>query len=490
MLWCCCLLPLQIINRAVERGRAINQHRALLHTVRRSCGLEELPRHFFSNTTHSYETASGATTLQGFVEHSSLSSAERSTHGALAAEAARALGATFPDAEGGEAVINPIALSSAQQQQLGREGGGSGEAGRAHQTRRERDEEYAAAADRQREQCTLQALERRVSGSAALGKLCTKLLHNLDNCWMVYDTRIELMRLGVPNERWRVSDVNSDYQLSPTYPATWAVPHSVSDELLRAAASFRSKARLPVLSWLHPSNRCSICRAAQPMIGLGNNRNVHDETLLAEINACGSVSFRTDLAQAQTQTQGRTSLSQQRPSRAHQQQHQLDQEQEEGQLLPQLAKPYVIVDARPLLNAKANQAAGKGVESDKVYSNCSVLFLDIANIHAMRKSQELLEEACQANYGDEAGWARNVESSGWLGHVRRVLLGATKIVHFVAHENLSVLVHCSDGWDRTAQLTSLSMLMLDGYYRTIFGFLVLIEKEWISFGHKVLRIGK
>lgn len=47
-----------------------------------------------------------------------------------------------------------------------------------------------------------------------------------------------------------------------------------------------------------------------------------------------------------------------------------------------------------------------------------------------------------------------------------------------------MVVHCSDGWDRTAQLTSLSLLMLDGYYRTIRGFEVLVEKEWLSFGHR------
>lgn len=37
----------------------------------------------------------------------------------------------------------------------------------------------------------------------------------------------------------------------------------------------------------------------------------------------------------------------------------------------------------------------------------------------------------------------------------------------------NVLVHCSDGWDRTSQLTSLAQLMMDYYYRTINGFMVI-----------------
>ena len=65
-----------------------------------------------------------------------------------------------------------------------------------------------------------------------------------------------------------------------------------------------------------------------------------------------------------------------------------------------------------------------------------------------------------------------------------LLAGAVRIADKVESGKTSVVVHCSDGWDRTAQLTSLAMLMLDSYYRTIKGFEALIEKEWISFGHR------
>lgn len=42
----------------------------------------------------------------------------------------------------------------------------------------------------------------------------------------------------------------------------------------------------------------------------------------------------------------------------------------------------------------------------------------------------------------------------------------------VAEEGVSVLVHCSDGWDRTAQVCSVASVLLDPYYRTLKGLMV------------------
>ena len=77
-----------------------------------------------------------------------------------------------------------------------------------------------------------------------------------------------------------------------------------------------------------------------------------------------------------------------------------------------------------------------------------------------------------------------IEKTGWLKHIHTLLEGSLLIIKNIDLYNSHVLVHCSDGWDRTAQLVAISEVCLDPYYRTIEGFEVLVEKEWISFGHK------
>lgn len=148
-----------------------------------------------------------------------------------------------------------------------------------------------------------------------------------------------------------------------------------------------------------------------------------------------------------------------------------------------------IMDARPSANAIANKAKGGGYESDDAYKNVELNFLDIHNIHVMRESLRKLKEVCYPTIDDQK-WLTAVEGSLWLKHIKCILAGAVRIVDKIETMSTSVVVHCSDGWDRTAQLTALSMLLLDPYYRTLRGFEVLIEKEWLSFGHKFQqRIG-
>ena len=65
-----------------------------------------------------------------------------------------------------------------------------------------------------------------------------------------------------------------------------------------------------------------------------------------------------------------------------------------------------------------------------------------------------------------------------------VLLASSRVAERMETTTASILIHCSDGWDRTAQLSAISQILLDGYFRTIKGFCTLVDKEWIHMGHK------
>ncbi|XP_057346182.1 myotubularin-related protein 6 isoform X4 [Manis pentadactyla] len=143
-----------------------------------------------------------------------------------------------------------------------------------------------------------------------------------------------------------------------------------------------------------------------------------------------------------------------------------------------------VMDTRPKLNAMANRAAGKGYENEDNYSNIRFQFVGIENIHVMRSSLQKLLEVNGTKGLSVNDFYSGLESSGWLRHIKAIMDAAIFLAKAIVVESASVLVHCSDGWDRTSQVCSLGSLLLDSYYRTVKGFMVLIEKDWISFGHK------
>ena len=78
----------------------------------------------------------------------------------------------------------------------------------------------------------------------------------------------------------------------------------------------------------------------------------------------------------------------------------------------------------------------------------------------------------------------SLEATQWINFISQLLSTSTEIASIPHLEERPVVVHCSDGWDRTAQVVALAEILLDPFYRTFDGFKVLIEREWLSFGHK------
>ncbi|XP_028770165.1 phosphatidylinositol-3-phosphatase myotubularin-1 [Neltuma alba] len=280
-----------------------------------------------------------------------------------------------------------------------------------------------------------------------------------------YNGSINMIRSGsftLSNAYWRISSVNSNYTMCQTYPFALIIPKSVSDDEVLQASTFRARCRLPVVSWCDPGSGAVLARSSQPLVGLMMNmRSNMDEKLVAAL--CNKL--------------------------------------DDGS-----RRKLYIADARPRKNALANGAMGGGSESSSNYFQSEIVFFGIDNIHAMRDSfarlREYLDTYGRASSDGMSSFLRNggwtwgggllssmsasvstLGDSGWLLHVQNVLAGAAWIAARVAIEEASVLVHCSDGWDRTTQLVSLASLLLDPYYRTFKGFQALVEKDWLAFGH-------
>lgn len=256
----------------------------------------------------------------------------------------------------------------------------------------------------------------------------------------IYNLHSDFMRMGVDlatGAAYRITDVNRNYAMCPTYPPQLVVPSSLSDSEIMSVAEFRSKGRLPICCFVHPQNTASIWRCAQPKRGILNAQHANDERYLAHL-------FYSNRKQ----------------------------------------QKVWIADCRPELNARVNNLTGGGTESSSI-PHARVTFLNIANIHAMRESFENLRGlVLTPNQDLDLNWNARVEDTKWLYHVRLVVLAAWKVADAVANKQTTVLVHCSDGWDRTGQLCALSQIFLDKHYRTLTGFMQVIEKEWVRVGHK------
>ncbi len=70
----------------------------------------------------------------------------------------------------------------------------------------------------------------------------------------------------------------------------------------------------------------------------------------------------------------------------------------------------------------------------------------------------------------------------WLQGIQYLLRSSLFTAQKVHLENVSILVQCFSGYDQSAQISSLTQILLDPYYRTVKGLCALIEKEWCSFG--------
>ncbi|QQP48750.1 Uncharacterized protein FKW44_009167, partial [Caligus rogercresseyi] len=134
---------------------------------------------------------------------------------------------------------------------------------------------------------------------------------------------------------------------------------------------------------------------------------------------------------------------------------------------------------------------GDKIKGVKVESHPRTEFipLEFHDTRRIRASFKKLMRACIPsspgdNSSDAVSFLKQIESSEWLNGLQTLLQISGAVVDLIDIQGASVMLCLEDGWDITSQISSVAQLCMDPYYRTIEGFRVLVEKEWLAFGHR------
>ncbi|XP_055601637.1 myotubularin-related protein 13 [Uranotaenia lowii] len=350
--------------------------------------------------------------------------------------------------------------------------------------------------------------------------------------------------LGDVQTGYRISSINCNYSLCRTYPAMLVCPKDVSDDALRNLSRCYKHHRIPVATWRH-KNGATLLRGAVPLAkgvmsmlkghpGATNTSadsasfqeqdryfvsviktTPHTRTIRHTWGLSDSNISLDSLALTANSLMNRTENSTLTPDAGRRNNVGLysmnnssfssfgalrsnPKQNKWGSLKPgghtsattlrdvnnwDQSQQYSF--QRVPLYFLGEKSQSKSAKLSEMYAE--FIPVDYTDVRHSRTAFKKLMRACLpscVNTEPDQTFSKLVEQSEWLQQIRGLLQLSGAVVDLMDLQESSVTLALEDGWDVTAQISSLAQLCLDPHYRTIEGFRVLIEKEWLAFGHR------
>ncbi|EFA77446.1 leucine-rich repeat-containing protein [Heterostelium album PN500] len=323
----------------------------------------------------------------------------------------------------------------------------------------------------------------------------------------------EFDRQGVSWDEWCVNTTNSQLKLNTmSYPPASVIPKSVSQNIVVASSLFRSL-RFPVLVWHHPTNRACITRAASPSndasnslspptsaplsprSGSNNNINNNNNSNSSNnSNSNSSHSSNNNTSSSNSNSNSNSGMSSSTSSTNLNIFNSLGHPLSPSHSLSsnQLSNPNPCNEDIDFIRAIIDNGKsslltvydiGTVASHSSTMIGCKFEFLNLPPITSVKESFSRLLQL--HNGHPDKKWP-DVIRFHWLNPLKQILSAAILIATSV-DQGQSILVQGANNEDADTQLSSISQLLLDGYYRTIEGFKVLIEKEWLVYSNPMAR---
>uniref|UniRef100_A0A8C2G4I6 SET binding factor 1 n=1 Tax=Cyprinus carpio TaxID=7962 RepID=A0A8C2G4I6_CYPCA len=318
------------------------------------------------------------------------------------------------------------------------------------------------------------------------------------------------------NEPFRISTVNRVYTVCRSYPGLLIVPQSIPDSTIQRICRCYRQNRFPVVCWRNSRTKAVLLRSAglhaKGVVGFFKSPNAptagpsqadstsleqekYLQAIISSMPSYSEASGRNTLSGFTSShmsssgkwgsIRGSGRLSTYNPDVGNRLAGKESPQANGGPsetyfLRPQRAYLYIIGDKSQL----------KGGKQDS-FQQWEVVPIEVFDVRQVKNSFKKLMKACVpsiSNTEPNMTFHRCLEESEWMNLLHRVLQVSVLVVELLDNGS-SVMVSLEDGWDVTTQVVSLVQLLSDPYYRTIDGFRLLVEKEWLSFGHRFSHRG-